>query len=76
MWGKKAGLHAFIASKLQIIYGPANGKLPGGIGIVITFPGLSAADDVVLGRALTALAARPNELTFSLMVYIHRSDNF
>lgn len=70
MWGKEADLHVFM------VYGPANGKLPEGTDIVIPFSGLSAADDVVLGRALTTLAARPNELTFSLRVYINHSDNF
>lgn len=77
MWGRKEYLlYAFMASQSQINDGPANGKLPEGIGIVIIFSRFSAADDVVLGRALTELSARPNELTFFLKVYINCSDNF
>jgi hypothetical protein len=37
MWGNKADHHVFMASKLQINDGPANGKLPEGIGIVISY---------------------------------------
>ena len=35
--GNKADLQLFMASKLQIIDGPANGKLPEGVGIVICY---------------------------------------